>query len=333
MNATTDRLSESADVVGVQPWLPRPLAKWSWWTRPIRAEVYAVLRIATAAVLLLDQGLTMLPHLGSLYGGGSAGAPSLFAWMFERPNMHWSLLQGVNDPQAVALLFYVWMAATIGLLVGWNTRLCSIVVWVLAVSFTNLNVYAINAGDHIRGMVLLYLMLTPCGAVWSIDACNETSDGRVCVAHPWALRLLLIQLAFMYCASGLCKLSGYNWLAGNSLHYVMRDLSLTRFSAEVLPMPYWITQLATWSVLFWEISFPVLYCFRRTRLLALVAGVMMHAGIFVTMELGCFPLYLLAVYGALLLEWWGVEGRGGASRSINSIHVELGCQLVGKHKL
>ena len=30
----------------------------------------------------------------------------------------------------------------------------------------------------------------------------------------------------------------------------------------------------------------------------------MHLGIFLTMELGCFPLYLLAAYAALLYEVW-----------------------------
>lgn len=310
--------SEPTLVVGTQPWLPRGLANMTWWTRPIRAEVYALLRITTAAVLLLDQCLTMLPHLNVLYGRGSAGAPSLFAWMFERPNLHWSLLQGIADPQAVSLHFHIWMAATLGLLLGWNTRLCAIVTWVMAISFTNANVYAINAGDHIRGMVLLYLMLIPCGAVWSVDSYrmrNTTLGSPAYMVPPWALRLLLIQLAFMYCASGLCKLSGQNWLAGNSLHYVLRDLSLTRFSAEVFPLPYCVTRLATWSVLFWELLFPVLVYFRRTRLTALVAGVMMHAGIFVTMELGCFPLYLLAVYAALLLDHCFAHPNGGVVKA------------------
>lgn len=312
MNATLTIANHQT--VGVTPWLPRPLASSAWWTRPIRAEVYAVLRIGVAAVLLADQLLTMLPHLDLLFGGGSAGAPHLFGWMFERPQMHWSLLAGVADAKAVALLFYIWIAATAGLLLGWNTRLCSIAVWVLAVSFTNLNTYAINAGDHIRGMLLLYLMLVPCGAIWSLDAwLRRAQEEPPRQAHPWALRLLLIQMAWMYGASGLCKLSGYNWPAGNSLYYVMHDVSLTRFSAEMLPLPYWMTQLATWSVLAWEVTFPALLLFRRTRLPALLFGMAMHLGIFVTMELGCFPLYLLAAYAALLSERAAGRAPAGAA--------------------
>lgn len=320
MNAATEASNASVEIVGVQPWLPRMLSRWSWWTRPVPAEIYATLRIAVASVLLLDQAMTMLPYLRAIYGEGSTGAPQLYTWMFERPQWHWSLLQGIHDPQAIELVLYVWMAATVGLLIGWNTRLCAMVVWVLAVSFTNLNVYAINAGDHIRGMLLLYLAMLPCGAAWSVDAWLKSGEqqevagmGRF-YAHPWALRLLLIQLAWMYGTSGLCKLSGRNWMAGDSLYYVMHDLSLTRFSAEMAAVPYWAMQVATWSVLAWEVLFPLMLVFRRTRVWALLAGVMMHLGIFITMELGCFPLYLLAVYAALLLEvWWRRHERSAVA--------------------
>lgn len=300
MNVAT---AQSSRTVGVTPWLPRPLSNWKWWTQPINAQYYAMLRIAVAAVLLIDQLVTMLPQLSVLYGSGSTGDPQIYRWFFERPHLHWSLLQNVGDPHAITLIFYVWIAATVGLLLGWNTRLCAVIVWALSISFTNLNMYAINAGDHIHGMLLLYVMLTPCGAVWSIDALRRAATGEEVQdlqASPWALRLLLIQLAWMYCASGICKASGENWPAGDSLYYVLRDLSLTRFSADSLPAPYWVTQLATWSVLIWEASFPLLLLFRRTRLLALCFGVSMHLGIFVTMELGCFPLYLLAAYVPLI---------------------------------
>ncbi|TWT39005.1 HTTM domain-containing protein [Blastopirellula retiformator] len=305
-------VSESTRVVGVTPWLPRPLSSFRWWTAPIAVHYYAMLRIGVAAVLLVDQLVTMLPQLSVLYGRGSTGDPQIYSWFFDRPQLHWSLLQQISDPQAITLAFYFWIAATIGLLIGWNTRICAIVVWALSISFTNLNMYAINAGDHIHGMLLLYVMLTPCGAVWSIDALRRSTSGEPSVqllASPWALRLLLIQFAFMYGASGLCKFSGHNWTAGDSLYYVLRDLSLTRFSADLLPTPYWVTQIMTWSVLVWETGFPLLILFRRTRIWALWFGVSMHLGIFVSMELGCFPLYLLAAYVPLIMYEYQATAR------------------------
>nr|WP_197442924.1 HTTM domain-containing protein [Lignipirellula cremea] len=256
-------------------------------------------------MLLLDQLLTMLPQMTALYGERSTGAPHFFSWMFQQSNWNWSLLQGIGDGQALQLAMWVWMGATICLLLGWNTRAVAIVVWVLSVSFTNLNVNSINAGDHIRGILLMYLMLTPCGAAWSIDAWRRRRMlGAVpqIFVHPWALRLLLVQLSFMYSASGICKLSGESWTHGDSLYYVMQDLTLTRFSPQQLELPIWLTQIATWSVLAWETLFPLLVWNRRTRVASLWFGVSMHVGILITMELGGFPLYLLAAYVPLILE-------------------------------
>ena len=41
-------------VTGVNPWLPWPLPRWPWWTRPVRAERLAALRVGVGLVLLID---------------------------------------------------------------------------------------------------------------------------------------------------------------------------------------------------------------------------------------------------------------------------------------
>ncbi len=303
----TSEINESVKVVGIQPKLPAPLSKMDFWQKPIRAEILASLRISVAATLLLDQFLTIFPGFSVFYGTGSTGDPWFYSWMFDRPQMHWSVLQNIGDPGALTLAFWVWVLATASLLIGYNTRMCAVLVWVLSVSFVNLNPYAINAGDHIRGMLLFYLMLSPCGAVWSIDSLTKPLNSlrENIDISPWVIRLLLIQLAFMYCSSGLCKLSGDNWTQGNSLYYVMNDLSLTRISTDQFLAPRWVLKVSTWFVLAWEVTFPLLILFRRTYIPALLIGVGMHLGIFLTMEIGAFPLYVLAAYVPLLFEAFG----------------------------
>jgi hypothetical protein len=117
------------------------------------------------------------------------------------------------------------------------------------------------------------------------------------------LRLLFVQLVFIYFMNGLYKVGGLNWLHGDSLYYVLADLTLTRFSIAQLPVSFIFLQIATWSVLVWELTFPVLVLWRRTRTLALLFGVVFHLGIFATMELGGFVPYILCLYVPLLP--WG----------------------------
>jgi len=144
-------------------------------------------------------------------------------------------------------------------------------------------------------ILLFYLMLCPCGAVLSVDALFKKRAGPVYV-HPWPLRLIFVQMIFIYFVNGLYKLFGASWLEGDSLHYVLGDLALTRFSQLQAPIPHRVTQIMTWSVLIWEVSFPVLVLEKWTRRIALVVGVLFHLGIFATMELGGFVPYALCMY-------------------------------------
>jgi hypothetical protein len=308
------------EVVGLQPWQPWPLSRWRWWTEPVRAERLAVLRIGLAAILLLDVLLTYLPHATDFFGSDSLGAPKLTAYLFKPGKDgawkgNWSLLRGVEDHAVLRACLWLWAAATLALLVGAATRLSAIATWVLSISFANLNPSIDNAGDTVRGILLFYLMLCPCGAVWSVDAWLGPRVGRwlgrwgsrrprrlrgPVLVHPWPLRLLFVQMALIYCASGIHKVVGSDWPLGRSLYYVMADWTLTRWSYAQVPVPYILTRLLTWTILAWEVLFPLLMIWRPLRIAALFFGASMHLGIFVNMELGGFGPYMLCLYLPLL---------------------------------
>jgi hypothetical protein len=274
-------------VLGLRPWLPWPLRRWRWWTEPVPAQRLAALRIGLAAVLLLDLAWTYFP------------AAELFADHPRPLSWQWSLLSGVEEPAAVRAALAVWVLAAVSLLAGAATRLGAAVAWLLSTSFAALNPDLLNAGDVVRGIVLLYLMLSPCGAAWSVDAWwrhrRHPDQGAVQV-YPWPLRLLFVQMVLIYFCNGLYKLFGPDWWSGRALYYVLGDVTLTRFSYEAAPIPFWLTRLLTWAVLAWEVSFPLLLCWRPSRLVALGFGVLFHLSLAVSMELGCFTLYMLCLY-------------------------------------
>ncbi|MFN4257871.1 MAG: HTTM domain-containing protein [Gemmataceae bacterium] len=315
-------------LVGLQPWLPWPLHRWVWWTEPVRAERLAALRIALAGVLLLDILLTYLPHATVFYGAGSLGSPEIFAYLSRAPRWHWSLLRWMEDPWTVILMMLIWTTATFCLLIGWWTRINAILVWVLSTSFANLNPYLENAGDEVRGILLFYLMLCPCGAVWSLDHWRRRRSGAVTTPvfiHPWPLRLLFVQMTLIYFCNGLYKLRGSDWISGNSLYYVLSDLTLARWSYAHLPTPYLLTRILSYTVLIWEVAFPLLMLLpwllgsmfwlcrlperighpvvtwsRWLRIVALGFGVLFHLGSFVSLEIGMFAPYMLCFYVPLI---------------------------------
>lgn len=302
-------------VRGLQPWLPWPLSQSPWWTEPVRAERLAALRIGLAAVLLLDVLWTYLPYAHDYFGPGSLGAAEVFANRVQAPRWNWSPLRLIADPRMLDGAMIAWAGAALLLLVGWWTRFAAVVAWIMAVSVMNLNYYLHNGGDRVRTIALLYLVLAPCGAVWSLDHWlavrrrrESPAEGLVFV-YPWPLRLLFIQMGIVYFFSGIFKWRGESWHAGSTMHYVMGDLAWTRWSFAQFPAPYWLTQGLTWITLVWELGFPLLVCLRPTRTITLLIGVAFHVGTGILLELGFFPLYMLCLYLPLVpWERW-VDGK------------------------
>lgn len=343
--------SAPGPIIGPRPWFPWPLSRWRWWNASVRAERLAALRIGLALVLLVDILSSYLPLAGDYLSRDSIGDRSQYNYRFEKtsdkektPTGRWSLLRTIDDPNSVRLVMAAWAGATFLLLIGLFSRLSAAVVWALSVSVANINNDIDNAGDTVRILTLFYLMLGPSGAAWSVDAWFRRRyrwrlGGRDVTPglyrrnapltapfsiHPWPLRLLFIQLMLIYLCNGLYKAGGNTWHAGSSLYYVLGDLTLSRFSYAMLPIPYRLTQLLTWMVLWWEVLIAPLMLvpwrsladrvervqwlgihhlhvlLRWNREILLAFGASFHLGILFGMEIGGFPLYVLCLYLPLL---------------------------------
>jgi hypothetical protein len=205
---------------------------------------------------------------------------------------------GDASPAVLQAGFWIWLAAVVFLLFGFWTNTSAVIAWVLSTSFANLNPNIDNAGDTVRGIILFYLMLCPCGAAWSIDSLLARRRGRgsPVLISPWALRLLFIQMTLIYFMNGIYKLAGPEWRDGTSLYYVLSDLTLARFSYAQIDLPLWLIKFLSWSVLLWEVGFPLWVALPWTRTAALLMGAAFHLGIMLTMELGGFGPYMLTLY-------------------------------------
>ena len=221
-----------------------------------------------------------------------------------------------NDDALLLAAMIAWIAAPAFLVVGCATRPAAVVAWLLSLSFQNANPNLDNAGDTIRIILLFYLMLCPCGAVWSADSLMQRRRGAGPVyVHPWPICLIFVQMILMYWMNGLYKLFGETWCDGSSLHYVLGDLALARFSQIAWPLPIHVTRIMTWTVLAWETLLPLLVIFKWPRRVALCIGVIFHLGIFASLELGPFALYALCMYLPMIpWEWLGRSSAGVGQR-------------------
>jgi Vitamin K-dependent gamma-carboxylase len=298
-----------------------PLDHASAWTRfwhaPVRAERLALTRILVGVALLTDQLFQYLQHFADFFGPEGV-APAGFQDAEQLRTWHWTILIfGTDNLTIVYAIFGLWMAFTLAFTLGWHTRVMGVLVWFLTICFLNRNPLLRNDGDNVLAAGLFLLMLSPCGRALSLDWLRERrrpGGPDPPLTPAWPVRLLQIQLCVIYCTTGLAKLRAIppfndgewgTWYQGTSIYYVLHDCTMARRAYAEFPIPFWVTQLATWISVGWETLFPVLVLCRWTRKWALWFGVLFHLGIYLTIEVGWFSFYTVALYGVWVPgEFW-----------------------------
>ncbi|MGW7050266.1 HTTM domain-containing protein [Streptomyces sp. NPDC054887] len=177
---------------------------------PARAFASGVQRVTStalgpyqSAVVRIGFSLTWLlfllfeyPHRRELYGPDGP-----WGWDMAR--------QLIGDNNAFTALMWsqstVWFEIVYGLavvsaallMVGWRTRTMSVLFMVGVLSLQNRSIFMGDGGDNVIHLMAMYLVLTRCGQVWSLDARRD--PGRPDRVGPvlWgALAACLVALTF-----------------------------------------------------------------------------------------------------------------------------------------
>ena len=288
---------------------------YDFWTEPVRAQPLALMRIVTAAMVLLSSLTSIGPSL-HLFWFDDGLIPVAAADRMMQLGDRASVLYGVTSKAAIIAWFVLWMISLLFLLVGFFTRTACIIAFVLGVSFNIRALWTLNGGDDVAVQLLFYLMLSPCGAAWSIDALRkrlktyrdpetgfESPDARPpaepVMVQPWSVRLMQIQLVIIYLFNGINKMNlaqTNDYLTGEAVYWALNDATLTRFAFDMLPAPMWLCRLLSWGTLVFEFGFVVFIFMPRVRPYLLWGGALFHAGILATMEIGWFGQLTLCYY-------------------------------------
>jgi hypothetical protein len=268
-----------------------------------------LVRVLVVSVLLASA----VGHVGAVgeYFSDEAWIAGRFAR--EAFPSRWSLFFSIGDPTAVRALFALGIAAHVAWLVGLHTRIAGIVSMLLWTSMYGRSPLLYAYPDQLGQCLGLLLVLMPAGNGLSLDAALRGKGGPVPV---WCRRLLQLQLAIMYTATGLVK-TGDAWrVDGTALYYTLvnpynRHFDLGATWAHLQP---WVLRPATYAVLVWEVGFGgfvALHWVRESlgargrripdlRKIFLGFGVLMHGGIQVLLYVVFFSVLCVASYAAFL---------------------------------
>jgi len=266
-----------------------------------------LVRIAIVAVLTAS----LLTHVGAVAEYFSSASPLHGEYARLAFPSRFSLFFWIESPLLVQAIFAVGVVAHVLWLVGLWTVPSSIVAWLVWVSMVGRNPLLYSLPDQLQMAMATWLVCMPSGRGLSLDARRRGSRP----VPVWCRRILQLQLAAMYTATGLLK-HGKTWHAdGTALYYALLNPYNRHFDAPELfaTLQPWVLRPMTWLVLVFEIGFAVflaLHALRDVlgrprwlpdlRPIVLGFGVLMHLGIQSAMYVAWFSPLVIASYLAFL---------------------------------
>jgi hypothetical protein len=243
-----------------------PIRTWNrFFFGPVSAQPLGIFRIVFGLLMMAYLAL-MTVEFDHWYTG--AGLLQGTEAQEAASSLRFSPLQYVRDPIVPRLVLAATFGASLGLTLGWRTRLMSIVLYLGMVSLYHRNVSSNGGPDAIPLLVSFYMMLCPSGAAYSLDARREarrrgTPAERLIV--PWGLRLLQMQLCLIYFQSCVIKSGGATWMDGTAVHYVLFNREFDQFDLGWLAAYPLLVNVMTHGALLTEFALAFWLWFRPTR--------------------------------------------------------------------
>ncbi|MFJ4981479.1 HTTM domain-containing protein [Streptomyces coeruleorubidus] len=305
--------AQRTTLTGADRWLAdRITAMWNLLTgRPVSLYAASVLRIGYGLLYLIFL-LREFPHRDEIWGPGSPWTPALAHELYEQTG--WFSILALSESRAYFELCYVLAVVTSALfMLGWRTRVMSVLFAVVVTSFHARAIFMTDGGDNLILLMALYLVLTACGRRWSLDArrnrlkpvpaddtprppkslrtgrLREARTTLVTAVHNCGMFVIAAQVCLLYGSAGLYKIQGPSWGSGTALHYVL-NLELFRpwpALSHFVDQHTLVIAIVGYMTVLLQVAFPfVLFGRLKYPVLTLLLG--MHIGIAVLLGLPLF---------------------------------------------
>jgi hypothetical protein len=294
--------------------------KLSFWVGRLDYRPVAAFRMAFGFFLFYDL-CDLLFDLRAWFSDEGVLPRSAFLGQWAR-TARFSLLDSFGNVTLAHIYWLITAVAVLCMAIGYRSRLASIASFVLMAGFQERLPPLFDGSDTVIRMLLFWHMVVPSNRVWSVDAILAERRGTPLdrLGPAFGVRLMQLQIAFIYLITACCKIPGHTWQQGDALHYVLHlnHVFSRSWALSVADNPF-LMAVGTYYTLVLEFSFLPLVFFpipklnKWTRALAMSMAIAMHIGIAFTVNVGLFS-YLMPITMMMFCEpeWsqWLVDKVG-----------------------
>ena len=282
-------------LVGVKSWD-------SFWFKPVDTISLACFRFCFCSVLLVMYLIRFFDIRLFFYESGlmsSASAKAIYN-IYSTNAFHFVLSSDI----LLYLCYLLFIIILFLMVLGVANRLLIIFAFVLHLVFLQRNPSIIFGADVMATFWLFYLIFSNSNKQikWVHYFFNKRKGlvSERIEKGDWlntmSLRFIQIQLCVVYMFSGMEKLRSNSWWEGTAIWEALSfyDFTLIDFSF-LLSVPVLSGILVIFTVLF-EIYFPVLIWIPKFRKALLIAGLVFHLGVGLSLNIYFFSLIMLSAY-------------------------------------
>lgn len=247
------------------------------------------------------------------------GPASLWIEPFRSDTNFGRLPELFSDAQSwsFTLKYLLLMAIAVAVVIGWRTRVNTLLLVIGVTALVERNTLVGDAGDNIARIGLLLMVFMSTAEHWSVDATRRRRAAQQSplslprrlfaglpvlpawltnAVHNLALMALALQVFILYTASALFKVQGEIWQNGTAIYYPLASAEFSVFPSlnSLMASNAVVLTAATYFAVYVQLFFAVGLLHPLTRRLALLGVIAMHVGIAILMGLPWFSLSMIA---------------------------------------
>ncbi len=320
-------------IKAIVQWMLEWVQSWDrFWFTPRNSQTLAIIRIATGGMLTYTH-IVLASDLMSFLGADAwidpAAARSLHDGTYAPAEAVWSYLWSIDSPNVLWMHQAFAIVVSLMMMIGLVTRIAVPLAWFVQLMFVHRLTGALYGLDQVTTMLAMYLMITPCGSHYSVDAWIRRRwwkdspqlkfwlpEDLPSVMSNVATRLAQLHLCTIYLFGGLWKARGQLWWDGTAMWFAAASYEYQSNDLTWIARYPLVFATLTHMTVFWETFYCVLIWPKRTRPVILLTAVMVHGGIAIYLGMITFGTMMIVANCIFLEPEWikHLPGLGGVHR-------------------